>query len=331
MQIRGSLSDRTPGDLLETLHREKRTGALRFSSGAVRKDVWFEKGEIVSSGTSEPREFLGSYLIASGRISEKDFVRAYRTQLETKVLFGKVLVMFGLVSEREVEIALKGKTEETIWDVFLWREGEFGFDEGAQLPPQRLPLRVDLADLVREGERRVIEWGVIRQTFPHTNVEVKAKPAPKDDSIGPTEKRVLLLVRTGKPVPVVAIESRLSPFLFLRKLDELRKQGLVELVRVLDEIPEDAIRPLSEPGVAPAAAPASADLEELRSRVPVLKIGKKDLLSVKVSPEEGYLLSRIDGAFDAATVASLCPYREEIAYSLLTSLASRGIIELRKG
>src|SRR5688572_31102728 len=115
MQIRGKLSDRTPADLLEWLHREKRTGVLRFWLGRVRKDVWFEKGDIVSSGTSEPREFLGSYLIASGRITENDFVRAYRTQIETKVLFGKVLVMFGLVSEKEVEVALKGKTEETIW------------------------------------------------------------------------------------------------------------------------------------------------------------------------------------------------------------------------
>src|SRR5574341_1386644 len=99
MQIRGKLSDRNPGDLLEWVHRERKTGVLRFwhPVASSRKDVWIEQGEIVATGTSETREFLGSYLIAAGKITENDFVRAYRTQVETKTLFGKVLVMFGQI------------------------------------------------------------------------------------------------------------------------------------------------------------------------------------------------------------------------------------------
>lgn len=352
MQIRGKLSDRTPADLLEWLHREKRTGVLRFWLGNVRKDAWYEKGEIVSSGTSEPREFLGSYLIASGRITENDFVRAYRTQVETKVLFGKVLVMFGLVSEKEVEVALKGKTEETIWEVFLWRDGLFEFDDGASLPPQRLQMHVDVAKLVEEGERRVIEWGVIRQTFPHANVEVKVHLFPaKIATLGPTEKRVLDLLRTGRPVAQAAVESRLSPFLFLRKLNELKKNGLVELLRVLEEIPSDALRPLTDPGAIPSSMPSAPSVpkdpgvsatqrfaigketlsaDDLKSRIPILKIPKQKLLEMKFTPEEGYLLSRVDGVFDVGTVSSLCPYKEQLAFTLLSALAARGIVELQR-
>src|SRR4051812_9030160 len=117
MQIRGKLEDRSPADLLEWLFHDQLTGVLRFwrSGTKVRKDFWFEKGAIVSSGTNDPREYLGSFLIAQGKINERDFVRAYRTQVETKVLFGKVLTMFGLVTEREVEVALREKTEESVW------------------------------------------------------------------------------------------------------------------------------------------------------------------------------------------------------------------------
>ena len=106
MQIRGKLSERSPGELLEWLRQEKKTGALRFFKiiGSVKKEIFFEEGEIVSSATSEPREFLGSYLIAKGLISEKDFVQAYKTQVETKVLFGKILTMIGKVTENDVAL-----------------------------------------------------------------------------------------------------------------------------------------------------------------------------------------------------------------------------------
>lgn len=352
MQTRGKLSERSPAELLEWLHEEKKTGVLRFfkTAGSVRKDVFIENGEVVSSATSEPREFLGSVLIASGKISEKDFVQAYKQQIQTKVLFGKVVTMIGKVTEKEVEHALLGKTEETIWDVFLWPEGVFEFDDSARLPQARLPLKVDMKTLVAEGEKRLIEWSVVRRTFPHLEIEVEVVDAGKD--LSPLEQRLLGEIASHKPLAQVAIESRLSTFLFLRKMFELEKRRYVRILEVRqepqsepDELSPDAIGPLGDPGKAPAApVPPSTPLPasyavgketmtpaELKERIPVVRVMQHELMKMKFDPEEGYLLSRLDGILDIGTVVSLCPFQEGIALGKLVALASRGVLTLQKG
>jgi hypothetical protein len=345
MQIRGKLEDRSPADLLEWLHQDKKAGVLRFwrPSSKVRKDFWLEGGEIVSSGTNDPREYLGSFLIAQGKITETDFVRAYRTQLETKVLFGKVLTMFRLVSDAEVEIALKAKTEESIWDVFLWRDGKFEYDDSVLLGGQRLPLRIDMAELVAEGERRVIEWGVIRQTFPHLHVEVElTKIAPAEG--GPLERKLFTALATGKPLAEVAMDLRLSPFLLLRRMSDLLKKGNIRLLEVHPredtEVPDsieekEAPPPMSDDAAAAAVlfptgvTGQSVNAATLKNLVPVLRLPSSELVKLKFDAEQGYLISRIDGVFDVATVVSLCPFRESAALKGLSDLAARGIITLQ--
>lgn len=346
MQIRGKLEDRSPADLLEWMQHETKSGVLRFwrtPPGArepVRKDFWFEKGELVASGTNEPREYLGSFLIAQGKISERDFVRAYRAQLETKVLFGKVLTTFGLLTEREVEVALKEKSEESLWDVFLWRHGKFEFADQVALAGARLPLKVDLAAVIREGERRVIEWGVVRQTLPHLDVEVEVVD-PSADS--PTDRKILQALSQRRPAAEVAMEMRQSEFLFLRRLAELIRRGKVKLIAIEEHeatpLDPDEVLPVPRPP-EPAPDPVrfatgvpgeTLDEGSFRTRIPVLKTNREQLVRQRFTPEEGYLISRIDGVFDVATVASLCPFREPVAMAALSDLAQRGILTLQKG
>lgn len=350
MPERGTLATKQVGEIIEDLHHGKKSGRLRFSrkESKVFKDVWFENGEISSSGTNEPREYLGQYLIAAGKINEKDFIRAYRTQTETKVLFGKVLAMFGIVTELEVAHALKGKTEETIWDVFLWPDGVYEFDEAAALVGQALPIKVDVGALVAEGERRLMEWGVIRATIPDFEFEAEIVAQPAGSSaLSTRDEAILLQLSRAKSPGEAALELRLSPYQFLQRIHELQKRGRIRVKRqapapasvpaaieeVVDsiEVDVDSFIDRVDParrfptGVASEAIPA----EELRVRIPVLARPKGELLKGTFSAEEGYLLSRIDGVYDVAVVCSLCPFRETVALERLSDLAVRGIITLQ--
>lgn len=349
---RGTLQAKHVGEIIEDLHHGKKNGRLRFSrkESKVFKDVWFEGGEIVSSGTNEPREYLGQYLIAAGKITEKDFIRAYSTQMETRVLFGKVLAMFGIVTESEVAQALKGKTEESVWDVFLWPDGVWEFDGDAALMGQRLPMKVDVSALVAEGERRVLDWSVIRQVIPDFEFEVELVPvragttplAPRDEVI------VRELSRSKLPGEVV-LDLRLSPYQFLQRVYELQKRGRLRVKRkppkptplvfaaideVLDsvEIDVDAFIDKVDPARTFKVSPSGEEIaaNELRRRIPILARSKVELMKSAFTAEEGYLLSRIDGIYDVATVASLCPFRETVALERLSDLAARGILDLQK-
>ena len=370
MAERGTLSQRGVAGILEDLHHGKKTGRLRFSRRAepeggarpegIAKDVWLEHGEIVSSGTNEPREYLGQYLIAAGKITEKDFIRAYRTQVETRVLFGKVLAMFGIVTEAEVETALRGKTEETILDVFLWPDGGWEWDEGATLQGQRLPISIDVPGLIAEGERRALDWSVIRQTIPDFDFEVELVPTkPGPTPLAPRDAAIVRELGRRRPPAEAALELRLSPYQFLQRVHELQKRARLKILRrpagsapapaavparatVPAPPPEELVGPAQADAavfgdraddakrfaVAPDGAVLSA--RELRTRIPELLKSEEELLSVRVDAEEGYLLSRIDGEWDVATVAALCPFKETVALERVAGLAARGIVRLRE-
>jgi len=350
MPERGTLQSKHVGEIIEDLHHGKRNGRLRFSrkESRVFKDVWFESGEIVSSGTNEPREYLGQYLIAAGRITEKDFVRAYATQMETKVLFGKVLAMFGIVTETEIATALKGKTEESVWDVFLWPDGAWEFDEAVALMGQRLPMKVDVSTLVAEGERRVLDWSVIRQAIPDFSFDAEIVPQPAGTTpLATRDEAIMKELSRAKPPAEAVLALRLSPYQFLQRVYELQKRGRLRVKRkpapspvataideVLDvvEVDVDAFIDKVDPSRLFKASAAGEELSvgELRRRIPVLVQSKTELLKGTFSAEEGYLLSRIDGVYDVATVASLCPFRETVALERLADLGARGILNLQK-
>ena len=361
MGERGNLSRRHVAEIIEDLHHGKKTARVRFSrpESKVFKDVWFENGEIVSSGTNEPREYLGSFLISAGRITEADFVRAYRTQVETKVLFGKVLAMFGIVTEAEVATALKGKTEETILDVFLWPDGVWEIEDGLALDGQRLPISVDIGALIAEGERRALEWTVIRQTLPDFEFEAEVVPMPGGTvSLAPRDTAILRELTRARPPAEAALELRLSPYQFLQRVYELQKRGRLKVRRKTSAPPLPPRKRTKPPQPAPppeelvdavdvdvdsmidrvdagqrfVIGPGNADVPagELRTRIPALTKSKEELLQIKVDAEEGYLLSRIDGVYDVATVVSLCPFKEIVALERISTLSVRGIISLRK-
>lgn len=362
MPERGTLGQRDVAEILEDLHHGKKTGRLRLARQAskVFKDVWFERGEIVSSGTNEPREYLGQYLISAGKISETDFVRAYRTQVETKVLFGKVLATFGIVTEAEVETALKGKTEETILDVFLWPDGVWEWDDGATLLGQRLPISIDVPALIAEGERRALDWSVIRQTIPDFDFEVELVPTkPGTTPLAPRDVAIVRELGRRRPPAETALELRLSPYQFLQRVHELQKRARLKVIRRLAgagvagpatpvramapapppqeifgsvEIDVDAFGDCVTDAQRFVVGPGAADLaaSALRARVPELAKTREELLSIQVDAEEGYLLSRVDGVYDVATVVSLCPFKELVALQRLADLSARGILRLRE-
>lgn len=343
--MKGTLAARSVGDLFDEIHAQKLTGRLRFTrrEGKIIKDVWFEFGEIVSSGTNDPREYLGQFLISAGKISERDFLRAYRTQVETKVLFGKVLAMFGLASEAEIAQALKGKTEETIWDVFLWPDGTYEFDDATPLRGERLPMRIELRDVVAEGERRVIQWGIIRQTFPDLEFEAEVMPPkPGAPPLSPRDESLLDQLVTGRTPAQAALELRLSPYQLLWRAHDLFRRGRLRVNRTAP--PPDTLPPGPAPQPVELEEVETVDPgqrftvgkgetlapDELRARIPVLAGVKSELMKGSFTAEEGYLLSRIDGVYDVATVVSLCPFREVVALERLADLAVRGVVTLQK-
>ena len=60
--------------------------------------------------------------------------------------------------------------------------------------------------------------------------------------------------------------------------------------------------------------------------VPQLRISPAELTNLQIDPQEGFVLSRINGAWDIQSILSICPFREADCLRMIQKLKERGVI-----
>jgi hypothetical protein len=179
---------------------------------------------------------------------------------------------------------------------------------------------------------------------------------------------VLRLAAEGKSVAEISLELRLSEFEASALLFELVRAGALapEPVETPDRVadPVGAINELL--GVAYTALGAKrydhaleayeavlsldplnqhakkgrltaeearAKVRAVRSvpldKVPVLTVAYSELTRLDFDPQEGFVLSRVNGEWDVRSILKLCPIPEEEALMIFARLLERSVIELR--
>ena len=63
--------------------------------------------------------------------------------------------------------------------------------------------------------------------------------------------------------------------------------------------------------------------------VPHLRVSPSDLTNQQIDPQEGFVLSRINGAWDIQSILSICPFREADCLKMIKKLMERGIVEIK--
>lgn len=129
MPLSGSLKTLPATDLVEWLSRRSRSGELTLARGAVSKTFRIEAGSITSCSSTNPREYLGQYLVDLGYISADDLSRMSLVKLESSALLGHLLTVVGLVKEVDVRDCLDRKIRDGLCDVLRWPDGSFRFEE----------------------------------------------------------------------------------------------------------------------------------------------------------------------------------------------------------
>lgn len=113
-----------------------------------------------------------------------------------------------------------------------------------------------------------------------------------------------------------------------RKLDEDPEAALTILQRALQEEPKntEAQELLKE---AEARFVEQVYKNELSPGVvPRIIVSPDDLTGEQLHPQEGFLLSRINGTWDVQSILSICPFREADSLRMIRNLLKRGIIGL---
>lgn len=132
MGLSGSLRTMGLSELLQWIGLGQKTGTVIITGKGIEKKIFFSEGRILSSSSSDPREYLGHFLVSHGYITEEELAKAMQVQEESNILLGKILVMIGAITEPDLMRLMRLKVEESIYDIFLWDDGEFRFiDHGS--------------------------------------------------------------------------------------------------------------------------------------------------------------------------------------------------------
>jgi hypothetical protein len=387
LAVSGNLKTMLPGDLLQWLSLGQKTGTLVVSNKAVEKKIFFKNGRVISSASNDPREYLGQFLMSHGYMSEPELMKGMQVQAESGILLGKILVMIDVISEEELQRLMRMKAEEAIYDIFLWRDGEFRFADD-ELPTQEMiPLQVDVTGIIMEGTRRVDEWQRIRLLIPNEALVPAVIKAVDEDvadqlHFDDAQRTVVGAIDGKRNVAEIVLESRSSSFLVAETLYRLVREGYIELrepaperaaamaasskvssakIPAVAETPEDEVTALlnraqqalrardyekaqrllkaaenldpNHPKVRSAIKGAEAVIvADLRSqgltdgRVPKVAKSFDDIARMNFTPNEGFMLSRVNGQWDIGSLIKISPIREPDALLIFHRLWKDGII-----
>jgi hypothetical protein len=366
MSLRSDLRTMGLPDVLQWIAAGRKTGTLHLERGSVQKRIIVREGNIFSSWSNDPRESLGQFLIRLGLVTEEQLFKALLAQEERNELLGSILIGDGILTEYDLKRALKLKAEESLFDLFLWPSGEFEFREGQVPPDIRVTYETPVTPVILEGIRRIDEWKRIRAVFP--NMEVAFRTAtPSAAPLAEPERRVLELAADGRTIAEISLEIRCSEFETAAQLYELHSRGLLDVDETrTKEPPADpvgtihALLALAQERLQEkrfdAARKAYEDVLSLdrlnqhakkglittvevlrhekvmnavpRDGVPALAVDLAALTTETLDPQEGFVLSRVNGEWDVQSILKLCPMGEETTLLIFARLLERGVIRI---
>jgi outer membrane protein assembly factor BamB/Flp pilus assembly protein TadD len=177
--LKGNLSGFSLGEILQSLAINHHTGTLSIlGPDGSRKLIYFNKGEIkLFSHGSPVAPRIGEVLVRRGKLTPDQLELALTTQKKSGVMLGKVLLDEDFVTEEDLLDALNAKIKEELYDLFLWKEGEFEFEldhcpeELFDSLQRSVTLTINPNGVIMEGVRRLDEWGMI-SSWIQTNHEI---------------------------------------------------------------------------------------------------------------------------------------------------------------
>ena len=112
-----------------------------------------------------------------------------------------------------------------------------------------------------------------------------------------------------------------------RKLDQDPEGALLILQKALQQQPNNAEAQALLPAAEEKYVKHVYEQGALSPKsVPKLLVSPAQLTSEQIDPQEGFVLSRINGSWDIQSILSICPFREADCLRMIQKLKQRGII-----
>jgi tetratricopeptide (TPR) repeat protein len=368
MSLSGRLKTMDLAEVLQWAAIGRKTGSLAFVLDKTKVFLYLKDGKIISSISNDPTKQLGQFLIFQGKLTEAQLKKALEIHLKTRERVGRIFIREKFVSKEDVQEALVKRTEEVIYELFLWEDGYFHFSDKSYRAQDLILIDADINAILFEGVRRKDEWGRIRSVFPNNDIVLSLRRDVdlKKHNLTPLQKKLLFLITLKKPISEIILELHGSDFMVCFELFQLYEKEIAGIAEIRETKSQEEENPadLFNKGqnllqqnryreaiakfqqvirLDPQNAWASEQLERAEKalcqeyysksfpagKVPYFLVPESTLAHHNLTHEEGFVASRINGTWDTKSIIMLSPLRELEILQVLDKLMKMGLIGLR--
>ncbi|MGD1146882.1 MAG: DUF4388 domain-containing protein [Thermoanaerobaculaceae bacterium] len=371
MAVSGNLRTMPFPDLMQWISVSRKTGTLVIKGQRYTKKILFQGGLVSAVTSNNPREHLGYYLVGWGILTEEELEHLLDRQKEQNVMLGELLVQTNRLTREQVDHLVRLKTEETIYDLMHWGEGEFFFLDDVQPRRDFKELQLTVDQFILEGARQLDERKHISSVIPDTGCIPRVTQPIDETRLTPAGAAVLAQIDGSRSIEEIALACRMSQFPVLSFVYQGVQNGVFELLppavpprripgfyrstwrdRILEAESSMALGDTLEAyrkvlevrerySNIPKALAAADELEkEIVKEVEKLPVGSstilelalapKDIVQLKCAPEEGFVLSRVNGRYTVNQILTLLPGGKLYNQLIIYNLVQRGVLQLRE-
>ena len=366
MGLTGNLKTMDMPELLQWAASSAKSGELKIIHGDEVRKIFFKDGYIIGAISNVPSEKLGQFLLSYKKLTPEQLKEALLEQKKTRKKLGEILLEKGWLSLKELKNLVYIQSMEIIYNLFLLDEGEFVFTDDVNVRTELFDFKLPVQGVVMEGVYRKDEWNRLKKVFTNDKIEFEVvKPEVFTESSSFADRRLYKFIKQGKNLGEIVYEMRHSPFLTYRRLFEFYKDGALKIKKPLRKEREARIIYLSdlykigkeyeERGKFEKALAIYWKIYKMKGvkiddiewvnkaverakkiltenyvplhKTPTLRKSLQDIMKYDFTPEEGYVISRIDGVWDTESIIKVSPLKEIEALYFFKKLKDRGIVD----
>ncbi len=236
MALRGNLRDFSFTQILNLINLAQKTGLLTVEGPGEMAHVYFRDGKLALALIGREENDLSAILARSRKITANQAkVIRERTRSMTDKEVGLLLINAGYLSQKDVLDSLQLYSIEVIRRLFTWVEGIFQFDQSSAVPSGKIPVRVDLENLIVEGSRQLREWEQLQEEIPSLDMALKFTDRPGTNlrhlNLNLEEWRVVRYVNPKNSMRQIAQVTHMNDLEIRRIAYALLQAGIVDIVR----------------------------------------------------------------------------------------------------
>jgi hypothetical protein len=247
MALKGNLRDFSVTQLLNLINIAKKTGTLYLQCPSTQVQVSFREGKLAYAQAGQEDNSLVAILYKAQKISPAQYriLKEKAVDISDKEL-GLMLINANYLSQQDIISSIQAYFLQLVNHLFSWAEGLFNFEVGRLPPEDKIPVRINLENIIIEGARRMRERELLEDEIPSLEMSLKFADRPgtniRNVNLSVEEWRVVSFINPKNTIQQVAAAAKLNDLEIRRIVYSLLQAGLVEIVRPLKPPPAPPIK-----------------------------------------------------------------------------------------